>query len=247
MSKMWYCKINESQVGPLTPSQVKGLIADGSFTKSDKIRREDSERWRTADTIPGLFEPLPSTAKPPVLRASIQESDLRVDGNKPRPSYLELHLVRLSERITFWLSATSFCLIQVLRFGQNIKEWTPLLLGLVIGMLLAAVASAFGGQLSHKILTEDERLAMGKFAIWQAGILSTGLVAFNFLVVCSFYYVYDTDPVRSGDFVILVGTLKQNIFLQVAGVVVLILAIVASQFIRAAARVRLDEMRAIGN
>ncbi|MGC1276374.1 MAG: GYF domain-containing protein [Planctomycetaceae bacterium] len=59
----WYYDEFGSEVGPISPAEMKQRVADGTIAGATRVRREDGE-WTTADRIPGLL------GEPPLAESS---------------------------------------------------------------------------------------------------------------------------------------------------------------------------------
>lgn len=55
MAAGWFYKNGEDELGPVTPNQIRVLVADGSITRITPLRKEDSANWMRAERIKGLF------------------------------------------------------------------------------------------------------------------------------------------------------------------------------------------------
>ena len=51
----WYYGDGGHTVGPLTPAEMKGLVADGTVDAATRVRRDEDGEWLTADRVPGLI------------------------------------------------------------------------------------------------------------------------------------------------------------------------------------------------
>lgn len=56
MSQIWYARIMNSEVGPLTPNELREMAAKGQITPFDQIRKDGSSEWFPASRLTGLFE-----------------------------------------------------------------------------------------------------------------------------------------------------------------------------------------------
>ena len=74
MPPQWFCNLAGSEIGPLTPSQVKQLAAEGRLRKDDFVRKGTEGSWVRAEQVKGLFDtppvapsPVQSSSDPPTL------------------------------------------------------------------------------------------------------------------------------------------------------------------------------------
>ncbi len=51
----WYYRDGGHEVGPLTPAEMKALVADGTIDEATRVRRGDDGEWTPADRVPGLL------------------------------------------------------------------------------------------------------------------------------------------------------------------------------------------------
>lgn len=58
----WYYDEFGSEVGPVTPAEMRQRVSDGTIIATTRVRREDGD-WTTADRIPGLLKS-PAAAAP---------------------------------------------------------------------------------------------------------------------------------------------------------------------------------------
>lgn len=70
MAQQWFVTRGAQQQGPLTPSQLKALVATGQLRPDDLIRRDDMPAPRAASTIKGLFPT--STVSPAAVVAPVE-------------------------------------------------------------------------------------------------------------------------------------------------------------------------------
>lgn len=85
MSQIWYARIMNSEVGPLTPNELREMAAKGQITPLDQIRKDGSDQWVKASQLKGLFQPAttsdtPEQAKPP----GNQPPEIRTDTDDSR-------------------------------------------------------------------------------------------------------------------------------------------------------------------
>lgn len=50
----WYYRDGGRAVGPLSPAEMKGLVADGTIDDATRVRRGDDGPWTPAGDVPGL-------------------------------------------------------------------------------------------------------------------------------------------------------------------------------------------------
>jgi hypothetical protein len=62
MADQWYVQAGGKEVGPLSPSQLKGLASQGKITPDTKVRRGSDAAWVVASRVKGLFEAPPAAA-----------------------------------------------------------------------------------------------------------------------------------------------------------------------------------------
>jgi hypothetical protein len=63
MPHQWFCRIQDEEVGPLTPGDVRRLIHEKSITRDTQIRRDDRSDFIAAGLVKGLFPPLAEDAE----------------------------------------------------------------------------------------------------------------------------------------------------------------------------------------
>ena len=73
MAEKWYYSREGQQRGPLTPSQIKELVAAGKLTPTDLIWKEGLESWIPASRLKGLF------SQETLAESGAQESQLAVN------------------------------------------------------------------------------------------------------------------------------------------------------------------------
>jgi hypothetical protein len=158
MSQQWYCQIMNSEVGPLTSSQLRQMAQSGRLTPDNLIRKSDSDRWRTASDVKGLFTtpppsqplhrknqptaaatPEPAATSNPTSNASSRPKDIR-QQIRGRTGYASQNLMP-GETILYAAS-----IHPLIFFSSAIY----LLLGLFLGIIImvspesrAAVAGVF--------------------------------------------------------------------------------------------------------
>ena len=85
MPQEWYCQIMDSEVGPLTSSQLREMANTGRLKQEDLIRKGNSSRWITASQVKGLFT---ISRVPSTLRSQSQRTEapsfIQVSSNDPR-------------------------------------------------------------------------------------------------------------------------------------------------------------------
>jgi hypothetical protein len=74
-----------SEVGPLTPAELREMASKGQITPLDQIRKDGSDQWVKASQLKGLFQPAttsdtPEQAKPP----GNQPPEIRTDTDDSR-------------------------------------------------------------------------------------------------------------------------------------------------------------------
>ncbi len=55
MSRQWFVRRGNKEVGPLSAARLRELAASGKIGPDDKVRRDDREQFVPASRIPGLF------------------------------------------------------------------------------------------------------------------------------------------------------------------------------------------------
>jgi len=85
MPQEWFVRRGNQERGPLTPQEVKELVAKGILVASDMARTSDKSEWRQAGTIKGLFggEPPARPTPPPLLQSSTKTPPQRSDNLTP--------------------------------------------------------------------------------------------------------------------------------------------------------------------
>ena len=85
MPQEWYCQIMDSEVGPLTSSQLREMANTGRLKQEDLIRKGNSSCWITASQVKGLFtiSRVPSTLLSQSQRTEAP-SFIQVSSNDPR-------------------------------------------------------------------------------------------------------------------------------------------------------------------
>ncbi len=73
MAEKWYYSREGQQRGPLTPTQIKELVAAGKLTPTDLIWKEGLESWIPASRLKGLF------SQETLAESGAQESQLAVN------------------------------------------------------------------------------------------------------------------------------------------------------------------------
>ena len=85
MPQEWYCQIMDSEVGPLTSSQLREMANSGRLKQDDLIRKGNSNRWITASRAKGLFT---TSRVPPAIPSQSQRTEsstfAQVSRNDPR-------------------------------------------------------------------------------------------------------------------------------------------------------------------
>lgn len=56
MANNWYYKLMGEEFGPLTSSELRQYAADGRLTRDAYVRRDNEDRWVSAESIRGLFD-----------------------------------------------------------------------------------------------------------------------------------------------------------------------------------------------
>lgn len=84
----WYCAIDGQQYGPLSTEELRALAKQGRLRISDHVRRAESEQWRKAADVRGLFPaaaeartktgppPIAGSGPPPVARPAPRATPL---------------------------------------------------------------------------------------------------------------------------------------------------------------------------
>ena len=85
MASNWYYKLMGEEFGPLTSSELRQHAADGKLTRDVYIRRNNDDRWVSAESVRGLFDRQPSHSQsantttgstaPPSSRAKLHTCD----------------------------------------------------------------------------------------------------------------------------------------------------------------------------
>ncbi len=71
MPTQWFCRILDTDFGPLAFAELKELADSGTLGQHDLVRGDDSHQWESARGVPGLFggaatsKPAPRTLRPP--------------------------------------------------------------------------------------------------------------------------------------------------------------------------------------
>jgi len=72
MPQEWFVRRGDKIRGPLTPQELKRLVAKGTIVASDMVRTAEKPDWRQAESIKGLFgvEPPARPVTPPLHQSS---------------------------------------------------------------------------------------------------------------------------------------------------------------------------------
>ena len=62
MANEWFCKLAGTEIGPLSPQQLKAMAVKGRLTPEDEIRRGQDGKWSPAAAVAGLFPKADSSA-----------------------------------------------------------------------------------------------------------------------------------------------------------------------------------------
>lgn len=86
MSSTWYYKKGGKQHGPVVASMLKSLAMAGRILPDDLVRKADTEDWKRASNVRGLFDPAAGTT--PVGAESstglkVKSGGVRSSGNHP--------------------------------------------------------------------------------------------------------------------------------------------------------------------
>ena len=54
-AQAWYYKNGDSEVGPVSPGELRKLVENGGVLPGDLVRREDWAEGRVASSIKGLL------------------------------------------------------------------------------------------------------------------------------------------------------------------------------------------------
>ena len=99
MAPRWFCNLAGSELGPLSPSQLKKLAATGRLRKDDFVRKGTDGEWVRAGRVKGLFkiqdgqanseepasEPASESATLPVVDTSKAEKPATAAAPRPIP------------------------------------------------------------------------------------------------------------------------------------------------------------------
>jgi hypothetical protein len=56
MSTDWYCRIGDTEYGPVTGHEIRQMAQSGRLTRDDLVRNSLTGRWVTAAHVRGLFD-----------------------------------------------------------------------------------------------------------------------------------------------------------------------------------------------
>jgi hypothetical protein len=62
MASDWFCRIADTEIGPLSAQQLKAMAVKGRLTPEDEIRRGTDGEWNPAGAVTGLFPQADSSA-----------------------------------------------------------------------------------------------------------------------------------------------------------------------------------------
>jgi hypothetical protein len=62
MANEWFCKLAGTEIGPLSPQQLKAMAVKGRLTPDDEVRRGTNGKWSPASAVTGLFPKADSSA-----------------------------------------------------------------------------------------------------------------------------------------------------------------------------------------
>jgi uncharacterized membrane-anchored protein YhcB (DUF1043 family) len=79
MANEWFCKIADTEIGPLSPQQLKAMAVKGRLTPEDEVRRGTNGAWNPAGAVVGLFPKSDSSA------AWADTAEIPVAGAKKLP------------------------------------------------------------------------------------------------------------------------------------------------------------------
>src|SRR5271165_20745 len=65
MATEWYYRREGEQNGPISPAQLKQLVASGELGPADLVWREGLSGWAPATKVKGLFADRPRPTPPP--------------------------------------------------------------------------------------------------------------------------------------------------------------------------------------
>src|ERR1700722_13165626 len=63
-TQRWYVKEQGSEIGPLSVSQLKALVASGRVTGLSQVRHDQLNRWVAANRVQGLIPTVPMPSLP---------------------------------------------------------------------------------------------------------------------------------------------------------------------------------------
>lgn len=86
----WYYEEFGSEVGPVTPAEMKQRVADGTITATTRVRKDEGD-WTTAGRVPGLLN-----GSPPVAAARQGDTTGGIIPYKNAPALIAYYLAVFS-------------------------------------------------------------------------------------------------------------------------------------------------------